>query len=59
MIYGLGNNMAAQETPSTEPTNACSTASPFSQDTTGVWTASDISWVPSLPAPASRTAGAR
>ena len=48
MIYGLGNNMAAQDTPVEGTHRVLLVRVTFSQDTTGVWTTSDIAWVPSL-----------
>ena len=48
MIYGLGNNIAAHVTPVEGTRQGLLVRVTFSQDTTGAWTASDISWVPSL-----------
>ena len=49
MIYGLGNNMAAQETPVEGTHRVLLVRVTFSQDTTGAWTTRDIAWVPSRP----------
>ena len=48
VIYGLGNNIAAQETPVDGTHRGLLVRVTFSQDTTGAWTTSDIAWVPSL-----------
>ena len=52
VIYGLGNNIAAQETPVDGTHWGLLVRVTFSQDTTGAWTTSDIAWVPSLQDPA-------
>ena len=48
VIYGLGNNIAAQETPVEGTHRGLLVRVTFSQDSTGAWTTSDIAWVPSL-----------
>ena len=48
VIYGLGNNIAAQETPVEGTHGGLLVRVTFSQDSTGAWTTSDIAWVPSL-----------
>ena len=48
VIFGLGNNIAAQETLVEGSHRGLLVRVTFSQDTTGVWTTSDIAWVPSL-----------
>jgi len=48
VIYGLGNNIAAQETPVEGTHRGLLARVTFSQDSTGGWTTSDIAWVPSL-----------
>ncbi len=48
VIYGLGNNIAAQETPVEGTHRGLLVRVTFSQDSTGTWTTSDIAWVPSL-----------
>jgi poly-gamma-glutamate synthesis protein (capsule biosynthesis protein) len=48
VIYGLGNNIAAQETPVDGTHWGLLVRVTFSQDSTGAWTTSDIAWVPSL-----------
>jgi poly-gamma-glutamate synthesis protein (capsule biosynthesis protein) len=52
VIYGLGNNIAAQETPVDGTHWGLLVRVTFSQDSTGVWTTSDVAWVPSLQNPA-------
>ena len=52
VIYGLGNNIAAQETPVEGTHRGLLVRVTFSQDSTGAWTTSDIAWVPSLQNPA-------
>jgi len=48
VIYGLGNNIAAQETPVDGTHWGLLVRVTFSQDSEGGWTTSDIAWVPSL-----------
>jgi poly-gamma-glutamate capsule biosynthesis protein CapA/YwtB (metallophosphatase superfamily) len=48
VIYGLGNNIAAQETPVEGTHRGLLVRVTFSKDNTGIWTTSDIAWVPSL-----------
>jgi poly-gamma-glutamate synthesis protein (capsule biosynthesis protein) len=48
VIYGLGNNIAAQETPVDGTHRGLLVRVTFSQDNTGAWSTSDIAWVPSL-----------
>jgi len=48
VIYGLGNNIAAQETPVDGTHRGLLVRVTFSQASTGTWTTSDIAWVPSL-----------
>ncbi len=48
VIFGLGNNIAAQETPVEGTHRGLLVRVTFSQDSTGRWTTSDIAWVPSL-----------
>ena len=48
MIYGLGNNIAAQETPVEGTHRGLLVRVTFSQDAAGSWSTSDIAWVPSL-----------
>ena len=48
VIYGLGNNIAAQETPVDGTHWGLLVRVTFSQDGTGAWMTSDIAWVPSL-----------
>ncbi len=48
VIYGLGNNIAAQETPVDGTHWGLLVRVTFSQDSTGAWTTSDIAWVPSV-----------
>ncbi len=47
-IYGLGNNIAAQQTPVEGTHRGLLVRVTFSQDATGAWTTSDIGWVASL-----------
>ena len=51
-VYGLGNNIAAQETPVDGTHWGLLVRVTFSQDSTGGWTTSDVAWVPSLQDPA-------
>jgi len=48
VIYGLGNNIAAQETPVEGTHRGLLVRVTFSQDAAGSWSTSDIAWVPSL-----------
>ncbi len=48
VIYGLGNNIAAQQTPVEGTHRGLLVRVTFSQDSSGAWTTSDIAWVPSL-----------
>ena len=48
VVYGLGNNIAAQETPVPGTHRGLLVRVTFSQDTNGAWTTGDIGWVPSL-----------
>ncbi len=47
-VYGLGNNIAAQQTPVEGTRRGLLVTVTFSQDAAGSWTTSDISWVASL-----------
>jgi poly-gamma-glutamate synthesis protein (capsule biosynthesis protein) len=47
-IYGLGNNIAAQQTPVEGTRRGLLVRVTFSQDATGTWSTSDIGWVASL-----------
>ena len=47
-IYGLGNNIAAQQTPVEGTRRGLLVTVTFSQDAAGRWTASDVGWVASL-----------
>ena len=48
VIYGLGNNIAAQETPVEGTHRGLLVRVTFSQGTAGAWKTSDVAWVPSL-----------
>jgi poly-gamma-glutamate synthesis protein (capsule biosynthesis protein) len=48
VIYGLGNNIAAQQTPVDATHWGLLVRVTFSRDSTGAWTTSDVTWVPSL-----------
>jgi poly-gamma-glutamate synthesis protein (capsule biosynthesis protein) len=47
-IFGLGNMIAAQETPIDQTHEGLLVRVTFSQDDAGNWTTSDVAWVPSL-----------
>jgi len=47
-IYGLGNMIAAQETPIDQTHEGLLVRVTFSQDDSGSWSTSDVAWVPSL-----------
>jgi poly-gamma-glutamate capsule biosynthesis protein CapA/YwtB (metallophosphatase superfamily) len=51
VIYGLGNNIAAQETPVEGTHRGLLVRVTFSQDRAGGWSTSDVAWVPSLQNP--------
>jgi hypothetical protein len=48
VIFGLGNNIAAQETPVDGTHQGLLVRVTFSQDAAGRWSTSDIAWVPSV-----------
>ncbi|MGS0684912.1 CapA family protein [Nakamurella sp. GG22] len=50
-IHGLGNNIAAQQTPVDGTRRGLLVTVTFSQDSTGRWTAGDVGWVASLQDP--------
>ncbi len=48
VVYGLGNNIAAHETPIEATREGLLVRVTFSRDDAGRWTTSDVAWVPSL-----------
>jgi len=48
VLYGSGNTIAAQETPVEGTRQGLLVRVTFSQDRAGVWSTSDVAWVPSL-----------
>jgi poly-gamma-glutamate synthesis protein (capsule biosynthesis protein) len=51
VLYGSGNTIAAQETPVEGTRQGLLVRVTFSQDRAGVWSTSDVAWVPSLQNP--------
>jgi hypothetical protein len=51
VLYGLGNTIAAQETPVEGTRRGLLVRVTFSQDRAGGWSTSDVAWVPSLQNP--------